>query len=75
MNGVALTSTHNFCFKAKKKKKKEYPKQPQFHYVKVGCKGVKITRTCEHDDCQKLQLILHWYFYQAQLKVFGMKPK
>ena len=25
-----------------------YPCKPQFHYTKVGCKGVFITRTCKH---------------------------
>ena len=24
---------------------------------------------------QKFKLVLHCYFYQAQLKVFGLKPK
>ena len=26
-----------------------YPCKPQFYYIKVGCKGVFITRTCFHD--------------------------
>ena len=26
-----------------------YPCKPQFHYIKVGCKGVYITRTCYPD--------------------------
>ena len=38
---AVLTSTHNLCFRAKIRKNK-YP----FYYVKVGCKGVFITRTC-----------------------------
>ena len=42
-------STHNLCFRAKKKEKNVYPCTPQFHYIKVGCKGVFITRTCLHD--------------------------
>ena len=33
------------CFKAKLRKN-EYPCKPQFNYIKVGCKGVYITRTC-----------------------------
>ena len=41
-------STHNLCFRAKIRKK-VYPCTPQFHYIKVGCKGVLITRTCLHD--------------------------
>ena len=41
-------STHNICFRAKIRKNK-YPCKPQYYYVKVGCKGVYITRTCLHD--------------------------
>ena len=32
-----------------KNKKKEYPCKPQFYYIKVGCKGVFVTRTCFRD--------------------------
>ena len=32
-----------------KNKKKVYPCKPQFYYIKVGCKGVYITRTCYPD--------------------------
>ena len=32
-----------------KHKKKVYPCKPQFYYIKVGCKGVFVTRTCFHD--------------------------
>ena len=28
---------------------KVYPGKPQFYYIKEGCKGVFITRTCLHD--------------------------
>ena len=41
-------STHNLCFRAKIRKKVN-PCTPQFHYIKVGCKGVFITLTCLHD--------------------------
>ena len=41
-------STHNQCFRAKIRKN-VYPGKPQFYYVKVGCKGVFVTRTCFHD--------------------------
>ena len=41
-------STHNQCFRAKIRRKC-IPCTPQFHYTKVGCKGVYITRTCYHD--------------------------
>ena len=46
-----LTSTHKLCFGAKLRKK-VYPYIPQFYYniIKVGRKGVYITRTCFHDD-------------------------
>ena len=27
-----------------------YPGKPQFYYIKMGCKGVSIIRTCFHDD-------------------------
>ena len=39
---VVLTSTHNLCFEQKLEKKNVYPCQPQFYYIKVGFKGVKI---------------------------------
>ena len=41
-------STHNLCFRAKKKENNVYPCKPQFYYIKVGCKGVYITWTCLH---------------------------
>ena len=44
----ALMSTHNLCFRAKVRKN-VYPSKPLFYYIKVGCKGVFITRTCLHD--------------------------
>ena len=43
-------STHNLCFRAKIRK-------PQFYYIKVGRKGVFITRTCKHDDINGLRFI------------------
>ena len=39
-----LTRTQNLYFGAKVKKN-VYPCKPQFYYIKVGCKGVYITRT------------------------------
>ena len=49
---AVLTSTHDLCFRAKIRKK-VYPCKPQFYYIKVGCKGVFITRTCLHDgECE-----------------------
>ena len=29
---------------------KVYPGKPQYYYIKMGCKGVYITRTCLHDE-------------------------
>ena len=45
---MGLTSTHNLCFRAKIRKK-VYPCKRHFYYIKVGRKGVFITRTCLHD--------------------------
>ena len=33
-----------------KNKKNVYPCTPLFYYIKVGCKGVFVTRTCFRDD-------------------------
>ena len=46
------TSTHDLCFRAKIGKN-EYPYKPQFYNIKVGCKGVFITRTCYADAVSK----------------------
>ena len=51
-NEAVLTSTHNLCFGAKIKKK-AIPCKPQFCYIKVGCKGVFVTRTCFRDGDTK----------------------
>ena len=45
---AVLTSTHNLCFGAKLEKYVN-PSKPHFFYIKVGCKGVFITRTCYPD--------------------------
>ena len=45
---AVLTSTHNLCFRAKIRKI-VYPCKYQFYYIKVGCKGVYIARTCYPD--------------------------
>ena len=37
-------------FWSKNKKKYVYPSKPHFVYIKVGCKGVFITRTCYPDE-------------------------
>ena len=41
--------THNLCFGAKNKKNMYTPTNPSFAIVKVGFKGVYITRTCFRD--------------------------
>ena len=42
-NGEAvLMITYNLCFRAKIRKTNVYPCKPQFYYMKVGFKGVKI---------------------------------
>ena len=45
LSEAVLTSTHNLCFRAKIRKN-VYPCKPHFYYIKMGCKGVKITGTC-----------------------------
>ena len=47
------------CFRAKIRKN-VYPCKPQFYYIKVGCKGVFITRTCYHDVSFKYQVLLRF---------------
>ena len=41
--------THNQCLRAKIRKN-VCPGKPQFYYIKVGCNGVCISRTCFHDE-------------------------
>ena len=48
-------STHNLCFGAKIRKK-VYPCIPQFYCIKVGFKGVYITRTCFPDVKRRLYI-------------------
>ena len=36
-------------FWSKNKRKKVYSCKPQFYYIKMGCKGVFVTRTCFRD--------------------------
>ena len=37
-------------FSSKNNKNNEYPCKPQFYYIKVGFKGVKIIEVCFRDD-------------------------
>ena len=44
---AVITSTHELRFRAKIRRKKHvYPCTPQLYNIKVGCKGVYITRIC-----------------------------
>ena len=45
--------------------KKCIPYKCQFYYIKVGCTGVYITRTCKHDEFTENVIFLLkivWYF-------------
>ena len=44
-NEAVLTSTHNLCFGANRRKIGK-PLQTHFFYIKVGLKGIFIARTC-----------------------------
>ena len=46
--GDTLEPPHNLCFEAKIRKI-VYTCKPQFYYIKVGCNGVFVTRTCFRD--------------------------
>ena len=50
---AVIMSTHNLCLRAKIRKN-VYPCKPQFYYIKVGCKGVYITRTCYPDESKEV---------------------
>ena len=74
-------STHNLCFKAKIRKK-IYLCTPQFHYIKVGCKGVFITWTCLHDvskltgesvSCSTFPFLMFFRLCKRWAKVLGDK--
>ena len=57
-------STHNICFRAKIRKK--YTP----YFIKVGCKGVNIIRTCLHDLLKMSEIILTGYKTQMKKKRF-----
>ena len=40
----------HFMFLSRNKKNNVYPCKPQFYYIKVGFKGVKIIKACFHDS-------------------------
>ena len=45
-------------FLSRNKKKNVYPCKPQFYYIKVGFKGVKIIRACFRDDLENNILLV-----------------
>ena len=55
---------------SRNKKNKVYPCKPQFYYIKVGFKGVKIIKACLHDAvmlmiiarCTKVMLVKKGWF-------------
>ena len=42
-------------FLSRNKKNNVYPSKPQFYYIKVGFKGVKIIKACFRDDYSSLK--------------------
>ena len=51
--GTHLGSSHKYpqsMFLSRNKKNNVYPCKPQFYYIKVGFKGVKIILVCFCDD-------------------------
>ena len=52
-------------------KKIVYPGKSQFYYIKVGCKGVYITRTCYH-DARDLQLSRSMLYLSSPCFLFFM---
>ena len=46
-----------------KNKKNVYPCKPQFYFIKVGCKGVSITRTCYPGVCFGVMSV---FFFQQK---------
>ena len=47
-----------FMFLSRNKKNNVYPCKPQFYYIKVGFKGVKVIKVWFRDDCQCMTIIL-----------------
>ena len=48
-----------FIFLSRNKKNNVYPCKPQFYYIKVGFKGVKIIQACFRDDKNLFSLQTH----------------
>ena len=58
-------------FWSKNKKKNVYPYKPQFYYIKVGCKGVFVTRTCFR-DASHFHYSAHTVPYKAMAQLTSM---
>ena len=67
-------STHNLCFGAKIRRN-VYPCKPQIYYIKVGSKGVFITRTCFPNviSISRCAAYKHLYFSHMKKKVFSQR--
>ena len=50
-------------FSSKNKKKNVYPYKPQFYYIKVGFKGVKVIEACFRDGL--LNKVRNFAFYRG----------
>ena len=63
-------STHNLCFFSKNKKNNVYPCKPQFYYIKVGFKRVKIIKACFRDEvpCPSGHTITGRFYKNSVLK-------
>ena len=45
-------------FLSRNKKNNVYPCKPQFYYIKVGFKGVKIILACFRDGCSRISSVI-----------------
>ena len=53
-----------------KNKKNVYPCKPQFYYIKVGCNGVFVTRTCFRNGVNDEISFQNVYAYRAPVKLW-----
>ena len=64
-------------FLSRNKKNNVYPCKPQFYYIKVGFKGVKIIYTCFRDDvCSvKNYVFMHLSVFSPRwVRALGLYP-
>ena len=57
--------THNLCFLSRNKKNNAYPCKPQFYYIKMGFKGIKIIWACFRDDIFGILSRIVYFLYAA----------